>query len=139
DPRWVRPREAGGLGFDGHWSDDSHHAVHGALTGERPGYYADFGGVGPVARVLGRRYFHDGGYSPYRRRRHGRPAEDLPGERFIVCVQNHDQVGNRAGGERLAPLIEPAGVRLAGAILLLSPYVPPPFLGGGYRARTPIR
>lgn len=138
DPRWVRPREVGGFGLDGHWSDDFHHAVHVALTGERSGYYADFGGVGPVARALGRRYVHDGGYSPYRRRRHGRPAGDLPGDRFVVCVQNHDQVGNRAGGERLAALVEPAGVRLAAAILLLAPYVPLLFMGEEYAECSPF-
>ncbi len=138
DPRWVRPREAGGFGLDSHWSDDFHHAVHVALTGERSGYYADFGGVGPVARVLGRRYVHDGGYSSFRRRRHGHPAEDLPGDRFVVCVQNHDQTGNRAGGERLAALVEPAGVRLAAAILLLAPYVPLLFMGEEYAERSPF-
>ena len=138
DPRWVRPREVGGFGLDGHWSDDFHHAVHVALTGERGGYYADFGGVGPVARALGRRYVHDGGYSPFRRRRHGRPADDLAGDRFVVCVQNHDQVGNRAGGERLAALVEPAGVRLAAAILLLAPYVPLLFMGEEYAECNPF-
>jgi len=77
DPRWVRSRRIGGFGLDAHWSDDFHHAVHVALTGERTGYYADFGGVGPVARALGRRYVHDGGYSPYRRR--ARPPRDARG------------------------------------------------------------
>jgi maltooligosyltrehalose trehalohydrolase len=138
DPRWVRPREAGGYGLDAHWSDDFHHAVHVALTGERSGYYADFGGVEPVARALERRYVHDGGYSPYRRRRHGRPADGVPRDRFVVCVQNHDQVGNRAGGERLAALVEPAGVRLAAAILLLAPYVPLLFMGEEYAECSPF-
>ncbi|HEU4955108.1 MAG TPA: malto-oligosyltrehalose trehalohydrolase, partial [Gemmatimonadales bacterium] len=138
DPRWVRPRNVGGFGLDGHWSDDFHHAVHVALTGERGGYYADFGGVGPVARALGRRYVHDGGYSAFRRRRHGHPADDVPGDRFVVCVQNHDQVGNRATGERLAALVEPAGVRLAAAILLLAPYVPLLFMGEEYAECSPF-
>jgi maltooligosyltrehalose trehalohydrolase len=138
DPRWVRPREVGGFGLDGHWSDDFHHAVHVALTGERSGYYADFGGVGPVARALGWRYVHDGGYSPYRRRRHGRPAGDVPGDRFVVCVQNHDQVGNRGFGERLAALVDPAGVRLAAAVLLLAPYVPLLFMGEEYGELRPF-
>ncbi|HKU62721.1 MAG TPA: malto-oligosyltrehalose trehalohydrolase [Gemmatimonadales bacterium] len=139
DPRWVRPREVGGFGLDAHWSDDFHHAVHVALTGERSGYYADFGGVGPVARVLERRYVHEGGYSPFRRRSHGRPAGDVPGDRFVVCVQNHDQVGNRAGGERLAALVGPAGVRLAAAILLLAPYVPLLFMGEEYAEDSPFQ
>jgi maltooligosyltrehalose trehalohydrolase len=139
DPRWVRPREIGGFGLDGHWSDDFHHAVHVALTGERSGYYADFGGVGPVAKALGERYVHDGGYSPYRRRRHGRPAAGVPGDRFVVCVQNHDQVGNRAFGERLAALVDPAGVRLAAAVLLLAPYVPLLFMGEEHGERNPFQ
>jgi maltooligosyltrehalose trehalohydrolase len=138
DPRWVRRREVGGFGLDGHWSDDFHHAVHVALTGERAGYYADFGGVGPVAKALGERYVHDGGYSPYRQRRHGRPACDVPGDRLVVCVQNHDQVGNRAFGERLAALADPAGVRLAAAVLLLAPYVPLLFMGEEYGERSPF-
>jgi maltooligosyltrehalose trehalohydrolase len=139
DPRWVRPREAGGFGLDAHWSDDFHHAVHVALTGERAGYYVDFGGVAPVAKALGERYVHDGGYSPYRRRRHGRPAAGIPGDRFVVCVQNHDQVGNRALGERLASLVDPAGVRLAAAVLLLAPYVPLLFMGEEYGERSPFQ
>ena len=139
DPRWVRPREVGGFGLDGHWSDDFHHAVHVALTGERGGYYADFGGVGAVAKALGERYVHAGGYSPYRRRRHGRPATGIPGDRFVVCVQNHDQVGNRALGERLAALVDPAGVRFAAAILLLAPYVPLLFMGEEYGERSPFQ
>jgi maltooligosyltrehalose trehalohydrolase len=138
DPRWVRPPETGGYGCDAHWSDDFHHAVHVALTGERTGYYADFAGVVDVARVLGERYVHAGGYSPYRRRRHGRPAGDLPADRFVVCVQNHDQVGNRAGGERLAALVEPPALRLAAAILLLSPYVPLLFMGEEHGETAPF-
>jgi maltooligosyltrehalose trehalohydrolase len=139
DPRWVRRREGGGFGLDAHWSDDFHHAVHVALTGERDGYYADFGGVGPVAKALGERYVHDGGYSPYRRRRHGRPATGIPGDHFVVCVQNHDQVGNRALGERLPALVDPASVRLAAAVLLLAPYVPLLFMGEEYGERSPFQ
>ncbi len=138
DPRWVRPASVGGYGCDGHWSDDFHHAVHVALTGERTGYYGDFGGTGPVAKVLGERYLHDGRYSPYRDRRHGLPALDVPGDRFVVAIQNHDQVGNRAAGERLAALVEPAALRLAAAILLLSPYVPLLFMGEEHAETNPF-
>ena len=138
DPRWVRPRALGGYGLDAHWVDDFHHAVHVALTGERSGYYVDFDGVGAVAKALGERYVHDGGYSPYRRRRHGRPGADVPGDRIVVCVQNHDQVGNRAAGERLAALVEPAGLRLAAAILLLAPYVPLLFMGEEHGETRPF-
>ncbi len=138
DPRLIRPLTAGGYGLDAQWTDDFHHAVHAAVTGERVGYYADFGGIGPVARTLGQRYVHDGHYSPYRRRRFGRPAADLPGDRFVVCLQNHDQVGNRAGGERLAALVSPAALRLAACVLLLSPYVPLLFMGEEHGETNPF-
>jgi len=138
DPRYVRDPSLGGYGCDAHWSDDFHHAVHVALTGERTGYYCDFGGIGPVAKALGERYVHDGHYSPYRDRRHGRPAPDVPTDRFVVAVQNHDQIGNRATGERLAALVEPAAQRLAAAILLLSPYVPLLFMGEEHGETNPF-
>jgi maltooligosyltrehalose trehalohydrolase len=138
DPRWVRPRDAGGYGLDAHWSDDFHHAVHAALTGERTGYYADFGEPGAVAKVLAERYVNDGRYSRYRRRRHGRPAADVSAERFVVCLQNHDQTGNRAWGERLASLVGPDALRLAAAILLLSPYLPLLFMGEEHGETNPF-
>jgi maltooligosyltrehalose trehalohydrolase len=138
DPRWVRDRDAGGYGLDAHWSDDFHHAVHVALTGERAGYYADFADPGAVAKALGERYVNDGRYSPHRRRSHGRPAADVPADRFVVCVQNHDQTGNRARGERLAALVSPEALRLAAAILLLSPYVPLLFMGEEHGETNPF-
>ncbi len=138
DPRWVRGREVGGFGLDAHWSDDFHHAVHVALTGERTGYYADFTDPGAVAKALGERYVNDGRLSRHRRRRHGRPALDVPADRFVVCVQNHDQTGNRARGERLATLVSPEGLRLAAAILLLSPYVPLLFMGEEHGEANPF-
>ena len=127
DPKYVRPREAGGYGCDAHWSDDFHHAVHVALTGERTGYYRNFGGVGPVARALGERYV---------RGRHS--STGVPGERFVVAIQNHDQIGNRAGGERLSALVDPGSLRLAAAILLLAPYVPLIFMGEEYGETNPF-
>jgi maltooligosyltrehalose trehalohydrolase len=138
DPRWVQPREVGGYGLDAHWSDDFHHAVHVALTGERNGYYADFAGPGTVAKVFAERYVNDGRYSPHRRRRHGRPAVDLPADRFVVAIQNHDQTGNRARGERLATLVSPQALRLAAALLLLSPYVPLLFMGEEHGETNPF-
>lgn len=138
DPRWVRGRDVGGYGLDAHWSDDFHHAVHVALTGERSGYYADFVDPGAVAKALGERYVNDGRYSPHRRRSHGRPAVDVPADRFVVCVQNHDQTGNRARGERLAALVSPEALRLAAAILLLSPYVPLLFMGEEHGETNPF-
>ena len=138
DPRWVRSRELGGYGLDAHWSDDFHHAVHVALTGERTGYYADFAEPGAVAKALGERYVNDGRYSRHRRRRHGLPAVDVPTDRFVVCVQNHDQTGNRALGERLATLVTPEALRLAAALLLLSPYVPLLFMGEEHGETNPF-
>ena len=138
DPKWVTPREVGGYGLDAHWSDDFHHAVHVALTGERAGYYADFTEPGAVAKVLARRYVNDGRYSPHRRRRHGRTAAEVPADRFVVAVQNHDQTGNRARGERLSTLLSAEALRLAAALVLLSPYVPLLFMGEEHGETNPF-
>ena len=138
DPRIVRPPERGGYDIDAQWSDDFHHAVHAVLTGERFGYYADFGGVACVAKTLTDRFVNDGCRSGFRRRRHGAPARDVPADRFVVFVQNHDQIGNRAGGERLAALVSPDALRLAAAVLLLSPYVPMLFMGEEYGETRPF-
>lgn len=138
DPRLVRRPERGGYGLDAQWSDDFHHAIHVALTGERGGYYADFGGVAPVAKALRDRFVYDGRRSAYRRRRHGAPATDLPADRFVVAVQNHDQVGNRARGDRLSTLVCFERQKLAAALLLLSPYVPLLFMGEEYGETNPF-
>jgi maltooligosyltrehalose trehalohydrolase len=138
DPRFVRSPEVGGYGLDAQWSDDFHHAVHVALTKEQKGYFADFGGVAPVAKALADRFVNDGRYSVSRGRRHGCSAVDVPADRFVVCVQNHDQVGNRACGERLSALVATDALRLAAAILLLSPYVPLLFMGEEYGETHPF-
>ncbi len=138
DPRYLLPAGDGGLGLDAQWSDDFHHAVHAALTGERQGYYADFAEPASVGKALAERFVNDGRYSAYRRRRHGRLAAHIPGDRFVICVQNHDQVGNRARGERLSTLVCPDSLRLAAAILLLSPYVPLIFMGEEYGESAPF-
>ena len=121
DPRLVRPRRQGGFGLDAVWSDDFHHAVHAALTGEHRGYYVDFRGVSPVAKSLRDRFVYDGAHSAFRHRRHGAPATDVPADRFIVFAQNHDQVGNRPRGDRLASLVPIERLRLAASLVLLSP------------------
>ncbi|MFL5582196.1 MAG: malto-oligosyltrehalose trehalohydrolase, partial [Gemmatimonadaceae bacterium] len=139
DPRVVRPAERGGWGLDGQWSDDFHHAVHAALTGETDGYYADFGSVAHVAKALRDRFVYDGRYSAHRRRRHGAPCTDVPGERFVVCIQNHDQVGNRAAGERLSALLGFEQQKLAAALMLLAPYVPMLFMGEEYGEANPFQ
>src|SRR5207245_11633715 len=107
DPRLVRPRELGGYALDAQWSDDFHHALHALLTGEREGYYKDFGTIADLARALSNAFVYDGRYSVYRERRHGRSPTGLSGHRFVCCTQNHDQVGNRARGERLTHLTSP--------------------------------
>jgi maltooligosyltrehalose trehalohydrolase len=138
DPRYIETSDQGGYGLDAQWTDDFHHAVHVALTEERQGCFQDFGGISPIAKVLTSRFVHDGRYSPFRRRRYGRPASHLPSDRFVVCIQNHDQVGNRALGERLSQLLPPESLRLAAAVLLLSPYVPMLFMGEEYGELNPF-
>jgi maltooligosyltrehalose trehalohydrolase len=139
DPRLVRDAAAGGYALDAQWADDFHHAVHALLTGERSGYYVDFGDVGQVAAALRDPFVYAGQYSPHRRRRHGAPSTGIPRDRFVVAIQNHDQVGNRAAGERLAGLIDPARYRLAASLLLLSPYVPLIFMGEEYGEINPFQ
>jgi maltooligosyltrehalose trehalohydrolase len=139
DPRVVRPREAGGLGMDAQWSDDFHHAVHALLTGERSGYYEDFGEPAHVASALQDAYVYGGAYSRHRRRPHGRRPYNVPGWRFVAAVQNHDQVGNRAAGERLTHLLSPGRLKIAAALLLSSPFIPLLFQGEEWGASTPFQ
>ena len=139
DPVMLTDRAHGGYGLDGQWDDDVHHALHATLTGERQGYYADFGSLSALAKVLNRAFFHDGTYSSFRGRNHGKPVDtaNTPGYRFVVSLQNHDQVGNRAAGDRL-PRIAPTGMLKVGATLLLtSPFTPLLFMGEEWAASTP--
>ncbi len=138
DSRLVRRRDEGGYGLAGHWADDFHHAVHVLLTGERRGYYADFGGLEQLERAMFQAYNLSGGYSVQRRRRHGNSPQGVPTERFVVCIQNHDQVGNRMFGERLSQLVTPEQYRFALSLLLLSPYVPLLFMGEEYGETRPF-
>jgi maltooligosyltrehalose trehalohydrolase len=138
DVRLVRPRRHGGYGLDGVWSDDFHHSVHALLTGEREGYYVDFGEPAHLARAMADVFVYDGCYSPFRRRRHGSRVGATDRTRFVVCIQNHDQVGNRARGDRLGTLISPAAQRLASGLLLLSPCVPLLFMGDEYGEQRPF-
>jgi maltooligosyltrehalose trehalohydrolase len=137
DPRLVASTEAGGFGLDASWSDDFHHAVHAALSGDRDGYYADFGSLGLLGRTLRHVYAYGRDYSPHRRRHHGRPVGGLPGTRFLGYAQNHDQVGNRAVGERLAALISTGRLKIAAALVLTAPFVPMLFQGEEWAASTP--
>jgi maltooligosyltrehalose trehalohydrolase len=135
DPRVMRPRERGGYGCDAAWADDFHHALRVPLTGDRDGYYEEFGAIGQLAKAFHRPHVHDGGYSTFRRRRFGAPAEDVPPRRFVVFSQNHDQVGNRAYGDRLPRDAQP----LAAFCTLLSPFTPMLFMGEEYGERAPFR
>ncbi len=136
--RMVEPVRRGGYGLAGQWSDDFHHAVHTLLTGERDGYYADFGSAEQLAKAYTHGFVYDGQHSAFRGRPHGTPAKDLPGERFVVCVQNHDQVGNRAQGERLSALVDFDRLKLAATALLTSPYIPLLFMGEEYAEPAPF-
>lgn len=138
DVRLIRPKERGGHGLDGEWNDDFHHSIHSLLTGERDGYYMDFGEPAHVAKTLNDVFVYDGGYSPFHQRRHGSRVGAIDRTQFVVCVQNHDQVGNRARGDRLSTLVDPASQRLACGLLLLSPSVPLLFMGEEYGEKRPF-
>ncbi len=139
DPRLVAAREAGGYGLDAQWSDDFHHALVTALTGDRSGYYADFGSLADLAKSLRDVYVYDGRYSPYRDRIHGRPVVNLPASRFLGYSQNHDQVGNRAKGERLSSIVSPGRAEIAAALELTAPFVPMLFQGEEWAATSPFQ
>jgi len=138
DRRVIDRVRRGGHGLAGQWSDDFHHCVHAVLTGERSGYYADFDSLEQLAKAYTHGFVYDGGHSAFRGQPHGTPAADLPGERFVVCVQNHDQVGNRAQGERLSSLVDFDRLKLAATALLISPCVPLLFMGEEYGERAPF-
>jgi maltooligosyltrehalose trehalohydrolase len=129
DPKVIRPREEGGFEHDAQWSDDFHHSLHTLLTGESDGYYSDFGGIEQLASVLRSGYAYRGNYSRFRQRRYGAEPGRQSGKRFVVCSQNHDQIGNRMLGERLSALVSFERLRLAAGMTLLSPFIPMLFMG----------
>ena len=120
------------------WSDDYHHAVHSLLTGERAGYYQDFERLEDLAEAYRSGFTYSGQFSPYRDRRHGNSPADLEPWRFVVCCQNHDQVGNRARGERLSSLLDWESLKLAAGLELLSPHIPLLFMGEEYAETAPF-
>ena len=139
DTRYVRSRDAGGYSLDAGWADEWHHALHATLTGDRRGYYEDFGPLSLLSKALRQAWVYDGVYSPHRQRVHGRPPLGLTGSQFVVCTQNHDQLGNRALGERTSALMSDGRLRIAAALLLTSPFVPLLFQGEEWGATGPFQ
>jgi maltooligosyltrehalose trehalohydrolase len=138
DPRLITARDAGGFGLDAHWSDDFHHALHTVVTRESFGYYEDFGSLSQLATALTRGYVYAGQYSRHRDRQHGRPLPaSIIGHRLLGYAQDHDQIGNRAAGERLSALVSPALVKVAAALVLTAPFTPMLFMGEEWAASTP--
>ena len=139
DPKLITPREGRGYGLHAQWDDDVHHALHALLTGERQGYYGDFGSLDCLRTVLRGAFYHAGTWSSFRQRRHGRPVDRTltPGHRFVAFLQNHDQVGNRAIGDRLSATLSPGLLKVGATLLLTAPFTPMLFMGEEWAAGTP--
>jgi len=138
DVRVIAPPDQGGHGFDAQWNDDFHHALHTLLTSERAGYYQDFGRLDQLGTALQEGFVYSGQRSESRRRLHGNSARDRPPSQFVVCAQNHDQVGNRALGERLSSLVPVDALKVAAAAVILGPKVPLLFMGEEYAESAPF-
>ncbi|MFH5823069.1 malto-oligosyltrehalose trehalohydrolase [Georgenia sp. AZ-5] len=140
DARMVTPTSAGGFGMTAQWDDDVHHALHALVTGERHGYYVDFGGPGTLAKALREVFVHDGTYSTFRGKDWGAPVPpDVDARRFVVFSQDHDQVGNRALGDRPSRVLTPGQLAGSAAVVLLGPYTPMLFMGEEWGATTPFQ
>ncbi len=138
DNRFITPSGEGGIGLDSQWCDEFHHALHARLTGERNGYYHDFGSTDSMADAFNNAYVYNGRYSPFRKRIFGSSTRGIPGSRFVVCTQNHDQVGNRMLGERLSSLVDFESLKLAAGAMFFSPFVPMLFMGEEYGEEAPF-
>ncbi len=138
DVRVLRSKENGGFGHDGQWCDDFHHSLHTLLTGEISGYYSDFKSIESLKKSYKEGYVYTGEYSPHRRRNHGNSTLGFAGEKFVVCIQNHDQIGNRLIGERLSALVDFEALKLAAGAVLISPFVPMLFMGEEYGEEAPF-
>lgn len=141
DPRLITPRDRGGYGLTAQWDDDIHHAIHTAVSGERQGYYADFGSLATLAQTLKHGYFHAGTYSSFRHRRHGRPLDTatIPGTRLLAYTLTHDQVGNRAVGDRPSQLLTFGQLAVKAALALGSPYTAMLFMGEEWGSSSPFQ
>jgi maltooligosyltrehalose trehalohydrolase len=138
DPTHLQPHEINGWNLDGVWCDDFHHSLHALLTGERSGYYADFGTFEHFEKAYREGFVYTGQYSTYRRKRHGVTSATVPSDRFVVYSQNHDQVGNRLEGDRLIHLLPQEAVKLVAGLVLLSPCIPMLFMGEEYGETAPF-
>ncbi len=138
DTRYINPTEKDGYGMDAQWCDEWHHSLHALLTGERNGYYADFGKAEQLVKSFNHAYVFTGEYSAHRKKIFGTPTEEQPGERFVVFTQNHDQTGNRLMGDRLSTMIDFEPLKLAAAAMLMSPFVPMLFMGEEYAEKNPF-
>ncbi len=141
DPRLITPRDRGGYGMTAQWDDDIHHAIHTAVSGERQGYYADFGSMAALAVTLRNGYFHAGTYSSFRGRRHGRPLDTslIPATRLLAYTCTHDQVGNRAAGDRPAQNLDTGQLAIKAALVLGSPYTAMLFMGEEWGSTRPFQ
>ena len=141
DPRLITPRERGGYGMTAQWDDDIHHAIHAAVSGERQGYYSDFGSLETLAQTLKHGYFHAGTYSSFRHRRHGRPLDTtaIPATRLLAYTLTHDQVGNRAVGDRPSQNLSFGQLAVKAALALGSPYTAMLFMGEEWGSSSPFQ
>jgi maltooligosyltrehalose trehalohydrolase len=141
DPRLITPRDQGGYGLTAQWADDIHHAIHTAVSGERQGYYADFGSLATLAQTLRHGYFHAATFSSFRHRRHGRPlpTKTIPATRLVAYTCTHDQVGNRALGDRPSQNLTGGQLAVKAALVLASPFTAMLFMGEEYAASTPFQ
>jgi maltooligosyltrehalose trehalohydrolase len=139
DPRLILPVDKGGFNLDAQWNDDFHHSLHTSLTLEKNGYYADFQGIQDLAKAFHQGYVYTGEYSRFRKRKHGRSSKHIPFKKFVVFSQNHDQIGNRILGERLSHLVPFEKLKLAAALVLLSPFIPLFFMGEEYGETAPFQ
>lgn len=138
DPKIVRPNTQGGAGYHAQWNDDFHHALHTVLTGEKDGYYTDFGELEQLGNAYREGFIYTGQHSVYRKRRHGAPSRDIPPGKFVVFSQNHDQIGNRMLGERLSAMVSFEALKLAAGLVILSPNIPLLFMGEEYGEEAPF-
>ncbi len=138
NPQIIRPPELGGYGIDAQWSDDFHHSLHALLTGDRQGYYEDYGQCADLAKAYQDTFVYDWKYAPHRKRFHGISCRDRPLSQFVICIQNHDQIGNQMKGDRLWQRLSFEGMKLAAGAVLLSPYLPLLFMGEEYGETAPF-